>query len=140
MFSLKNLSLKMVAAKADFMLGNPCDLSHLAEKMYFHTHQLLLMYKLSLVSVIPLLEWISGYIIMVSHIRSRKVYSPNLNPIERLWKVMNELSKSNIYFSTKAEFTMAINQFFNVMLAKIAGLLVSRITDSFQILKTASSS
>ncbi|WP_235424876.1 transposase, partial [Vibrio vulnificus] len=39
-------------------------------------------------------------------------YSPNLNPIERLWKVMNEYVRNNIYFSSKAEFTTAINEFF----------------------------
>nr|CAL25541.1 transposase and inactivated derivatives [Vibrio vulnificus] len=67
-------------------------------------------------------------------------YSPNLNPIERLWKVMNEYVRNNIYFSSKAEFTTAINEFFNVTLPKVAGSLVSRITDNFQILKPASSS
>ncbi len=67
-------------------------------------------------------------------------YSPNLNPIERLWKVMNEYARNNIYFSSKAEFTTAINEFFNVMLPKVAGSLLSRITDNFQILKPAYSS
>ncbi|RGP95566.1 DDE endonuclease, partial [Vibrio cholerae] len=67
-------------------------------------------------------------------------YSPNLNPIERLWKVMNEYVRNNIYFSSKAEFTTAINEFFNVTLPKVAGSLVSRITDNFQILRPASSS
>ncbi|WP_338011052.1 transposase, partial [Photorhabdus temperata] len=27
-------------------------------------------------------------------------YSPNLNPIERLWKVMNEQVRNNHYFAT----------------------------------------
>ncbi len=67
-------------------------------------------------------------------------YSPNLNPIERLWKVMNEYTRNNIYFSSKTEFTTAINEFFNVTLPKVAGSLASRITDNFQILKPASSS
>ncbi|MGL0930528.1 IS630 family transposase [Vibrio vulnificus] len=67
-------------------------------------------------------------------------YSPNLNPIERLWKVMNEYTRNNIYFSSKTEFTTAINEFFNVTLPEVAGSLVSRITDNFQILKPASSS
>lgn len=67
-------------------------------------------------------------------------YNPKLNPIERLWKVMNEHVRNNIYFSSKAEFTTAINEFFNVTLSKVAGSLLSRITDNFQILKPASSS
>ncbi len=67
-------------------------------------------------------------------------YSPNLNPIERLWKVMNEHVRNNIYFSSKSEFTSAIKEFFDVTLPEVAGSLVSRITDNFQILKPASSS
>ncbi|ASU24485.1 IS630 family transposase [Vibrio qinghaiensis] len=67
-------------------------------------------------------------------------YSPNLNPIERLWKVMNEHVRNNVYFSSKATFTSAIKTFFDVMLPEVAGTLVSRITDNFQILKPASSS
>ncbi len=53
---------------------------------------------------------------------------------------MNEHARNNIYFSSKAEFTTAINEFFNVTLPEVAGSLVSRITDNFQILKPASSS
>lgn len=67
-------------------------------------------------------------------------YSPNLNPIERLWKVMNEHVRNNVYFSSKAAFTSAIKTFFDVTLPEVAGSLVSRITDNFQILKPASSS
>jgi transposase len=67
-------------------------------------------------------------------------YSPNLNPIERLWKVMNEYTRNNIYFSSKTEFTTAINEFFNVTLPEVADSLISRITDNFQILKPSSSS
>ncbi|MCG3723366.1 transposase, partial [Vibrio cincinnatiensis] len=67
-------------------------------------------------------------------------YSPNLNPIERLWKVMNEHVRNNIYFTSKSAFTSAIKEFFDATLPKVAGSLVSRITDNFQILKPASSS
>ncbi|HFG2109781.1 TPA: IS630 family transposase, partial [Vibrio cholerae] len=64
-------------------------------------------------------------------------YSPNLNPIERLWKVMNEHARNNVYFSSKREFISAIKEFFDVTLPKVAGSLVSRITDNFQLLKPA---
>ena len=67
-------------------------------------------------------------------------YSPNLNPIERLWKVTNEHVRNNIYFPSKSAFTSAIKEFFDATLPKVAGSLVSRITDNFQILKPASSS
>ncbi|MGL5110554.1 MAG: IS630 family transposase, partial [Vibrio ordalii] len=42
--------------------------------------------------------------------------------------------------SSKATFTSAIKTFFDVTLPEVAGTLVSRITDNFQILKPASSS
>ncbi|MCP4121136.1 MAG: IS630 family transposase [Bacteroidetes bacterium] len=67
-------------------------------------------------------------------------YSPNLNPIERLWKVMNEKSRNNVYFKSKRDFKEAIDQFFTVTLPEIAGSLTSRINDNFQVLKPASSS
>ncbi|KFK58199.1 hypothetical protein JS84_17045, partial [Vibrio vulnificus] len=67
-------------------------------------------------------------------------YSPNLNPIERLWKVMNEKSRNNVYFKSKRDFKVAIDHFFAVTLPEIAGSLTSRINDNFQVLKPASSS
>ena len=67
-------------------------------------------------------------------------YSPNLNPIERLWKVMNEKSRNNVYFKNKRDFKEAIDQFFTVTLPEIAGSLTSRINDNFQVFKPASSS
>ncbi len=67
-------------------------------------------------------------------------YSPNLKPIERLWKVMNEQSRNNVYFKNKRDFKKAIDQFFDVTLPEIAGSLTSRINDNFQVLKPASSS
>ncbi len=67
-------------------------------------------------------------------------YSPNLNPIERLWNVMNEHVRNDIYFSSKQAFSSAINEFFDVTLPEIAGSLVSKITDNFQLQKPASSS
>jgi len=35
-------------------------------------------------------------------------YSPNLNPIERLWKVMNEKVRNNRFFTSTASFRDAI--------------------------------
>ncbi len=52
---------------------------------------------------------------------------------------MNEHVRNNIYFSSKSE-TSAIKEFFDGTLPEVAGSLVSRITDNFQILKPASSS
>lgn len=59
-------------------------------------------------------------------------YSPNLNSIERLWKVMNEECRNNVFFSSAKAFRDAINNFFDVTLPKIAQSLRGRINDNFQ--------
>ena len=61
-------------------------------------------------------------------------YSPNLNPIERLWKVMNEYARNNRYFSSAKEFRHHIRHFFNVTLPDIDDTINSRIDDNFQVL------
>jgi len=65
-------------------------------------------------------------------------YSPNLNPIERLWKVMNEQVRNNKYFSTAKEFRDKIDEFFEQTLPGIGDSLKSRINDNFQVLNQAS--
>jgi transposase len=65
-------------------------------------------------------------------------YSPNLNPIERLWKIMNEHARNNRYFQTAAEFKKAIMDFFEITWDKIAFSMIDRINDNFQVLKQAS--
>ncbi len=67
-------------------------------------------------------------------------YSPNLNPIERLWKIMNEFVRNNRVFQTVKEFRKAIKEFFHVTWKEIAHTMVDRITDNFEIVKQASSS
>lgn len=60
-------------------------------------------------------------------------YSPNLNPIERLWKVMHEKVSANQYYETFSDFTEATLNFFKTI-GRNKSLLRSRITDNFQIL------
>lgn len=67
-------------------------------------------------------------------------YSPNLNPIERLWKVMNEGVRNNRYFASSKEFREEIHRFFSERLPALAGALSRRINDNFQTLENASSS
>jgi len=62
-------------------------------------------------------------------------YSPNLNPIERLWKVMNEYVRNNRYFRTVREFHHDIMAFFWNTWNSIAEKMRSRINDNFHILK-----
>lgn len=63
-------------------------------------------------------------------------YSPNLNPIERLWKVMNEQVRNNRFFKGAKDFKEAINYFFETILPCIGNTLDGRINDNFQLLKT----
>lgn len=67
-------------------------------------------------------------------------YSPNLNPIERLWKVMNERVRNNVFFKSADHFKREILHFFESTWPQIADSMKDRINDSFQTLKTASSS
>jgi len=67
-------------------------------------------------------------------------YSPNLNPIERLWKVMNEQVRNNRYFTSPTVFREEIHRFFSERLPGLAGALACRINDNFQTLKNATSS
>ncbi|MFC0181033.1 IS630 family transposase, partial [Thorsellia kenyensis] len=46
-------------------------------------------------------------------------YSPNLNPIERLWKIMNEKCRNNQYFPSKDKFREAVLGFFENILPTI---------------------
>lgn len=62
-------------------------------------------------------------------------YSPNLNPIERLWKVMNEQSRNNVVFKTFIEFKDKIRTFFSETWRTISENFRTRINDNFQILK-----
>ena len=64
-------------------------------------------------------------------------YSPNLNPIERLWKVMNKHARNSKYFASTKEFRRRIGEFFTKTLPEIADSLDSWINDNFQVLKPA---
>ena len=59
-------------------------------------------------------------------------YSPNLNPIERLWKVMNEYARNNRFFSRPIDFRQSINNFLKKTLPDIGHKLNTRINDNFQ--------
>ena len=63
-------------------------------------------------------------------------YSPNLNPIERLWKIMHEYVTYNRYYEKFKDFTEAIQYFFR-HIGKKKLLLRSRITDNFQLIEPA---
>lgn len=59
-------------------------------------------------------------------------YSPNLNPIERLWKFANEEVRNNQTFSHVSELKKALDDFFKIRLPTVAKSLTQRLTDNFQ--------
>ena len=63
-------------------------------------------------------------------------YSPNLNPIERLWKIMHEQVTYNRYYPKLAEFKQSLLHFF-ANLENHRDCIRSRINDNFQTLKPA---
>ena len=70
-------------------------------------------------------------------------YSPNLNPIERLWKVVRENTQYNKYYSKFKEFEEEVRAFFNEKIHLMKNQIYRRINDNFQkfnfnLIKTAS--
>lgn len=60
-------------------------------------------------------------------------YSPNLNPIERLWKILHEKVTYNRYYEHFFDFTEATLNFFRTI-GRSKKLLRTRITDNFHVL------
>lgn len=62
-------------------------------------------------------------------------YSPNLNPIERLWKFFKKKVLYNRYYETKIEFEEACEKFFRYI-RKYRDELSTLLTDEFHVLGT----
>lgn len=62
-------------------------------------------------------------------------YSPNLNPIERLWKVLRERKTYNKCYEKFVDFKAAVRCFFFEDIPKIKAELTKRINDNFQRIK-----
>lgn len=62
-------------------------------------------------------------------------YSPNLNVIERCWKIMHENVTDNRYYPTFNDFVKAILGFLNTTFPQKARLWVERLSDNFKILQ-----
>ncbi len=60
-------------------------------------------------------------------------YSPNLNAIERLWKIMREHVTYNKYYPAFADFKDKIHEFFSTTVHEIGHVLKARINDNFQV-------
>jgi transposase len=64
-------------------------------------------------------------------LRFLPTYSPNLNTIERVWKIMHEHTANNLYSPTFKAFTEKIRGFFKHTFPQNASLWVDRLTDNF---------
>lgn len=62
-------------------------------------------------------------------------YSPNLNPIERLWKIMRETKLYNRYFEKSVDFFREVRSFFKEDIPRMASKWSSRINDKFETVK-----
>ena len=60
-------------------------------------------------------------------------YSPNLQPLERLWEVMNEEVRNNQLFKSANDFCSSITTFFKKILPKIGASLTSKINECFHV-------
>ena len=76
-----------------------------------------------------LLDWVATSKIKLHQLPA---YSPNLNPIERLWKIMNEYARNNQHFEKPADFKNAIGLFFSDTVPKIKAEINQRINSNFQ--------
>ena len=61
-------------------------------------------------------------------------YSPNLNAIEPLWKIMHEHLENNNYYASFAQFTEAIWHFFHTTFPAKASEWTDRLTDNFRVI------
>ena len=62
-------------------------------------------------------------------------YAPNLNPIERLWKVMHEHVTHNRYYPTFRAFAEAVMRFFKAPLPRTWQSVRDTVNDNFHIIK-----
>ena len=71
------------------------------------------------------------------HVHFLPPRSPNLNPIERLWKIMHEHVSNNRVYLKFQDFKKAIFEFFDSSMPLMFDTLVSRITDNFHVAQSA---
>lgn len=103
------------------------------EAQLFRDHSILDVDKLTARELLDTLKAPPPHPKLVMHILPP--YSPNLNPIERAWKVMNEHVRNNKVFDSFTEFKAKIRTFFSATWNTILPDLTDRINDNFQKLE-----
>lgn len=105
------------------------------EPSLFNDATILNMEKLTTKSLLSSLRNVLPHAKFIMH--PLPAYSPNLNPIERLWKITNERVRNNVVFKTYADFKAKIHEFYNLTWDTISSEFKGRINDNFQKLKPA---
>ena len=62
-------------------------------------------------------------------------YSPNLNLIERAWKVVNEQVRDNVYFPDEKVFAATLKDFFLNRWSTLSKSLATRFAGNFQVIQ-----
>ena len=77
-------------------------------------------------------EWVEKHPRIVLHYLPP--YSPNLNAIEPLWKIMHEHTSNNQYHATFKQFSEKITEFLTQTFPRNANKWVDRLSDNFRII------
>jgi transposase len=79
------------------------------------------------------IEYAQNHNVVLHHLPT---YSPNLNSIERLWPIMNQHVRNNVFFESAKEFRQQIKNFFEKTVFLIKSEMKTKITDNFHILQS----
>ncbi len=148
LFLLKSNAVNKAYLKEQYSIELPSNTTRLTKKMkkelakvlekepeLFLNHSVLECEDLTAVELLKTLKRHPPHPKIVMHILPP--YSPNLNPIERVWKIANEQVRNNVVFASFNDFKEKMHNFFDVTWHTILDEVRSRITDNFQILKPA---
>lgn len=148
LFLLKSDAVNKAYLKEEYLIELPSNTTKLTKKMIrelekilerepslFLDHSILKRESLTAIELLKTLKKHPPHPKIIMHILPP--YSPNLNPIERVWKLANEHVRNNVVFKSFNDFKTTMHHFFNVTWSTIADEAKTRITDNFQTLKPA---
>lgn len=146
LFLLKSNAVNKAYLKEQYSIELPSNTTKLTKKMkielekvlekepeLFLNHSIFEMKNLTTIELLKTLKRHPPHPKIIMHILPP--YSPNLNPIERVWKIANEQVRNNVVFASFDDFKEKMHNFFDVTWYTILEEVRSRITDNFQTLK-----
>jgi len=148
LFLLKSDALNKAYLKEEYSIQLPSNTTKLTKKMkkalekvlekepsLFLNHTILEREGLTAIQLLQTLKKHPPHPKIIMHVLPP--YSPNLNPIERVWKIANEHVRNNVVFKSFSDFKEKMHHFYDVTWDTITDELKSRVTDNFQTLKPA---